>query len=228
MSFRMTGFVQFAGTLASGNAALSDSVSLPTNLADGTASGQANGYWSDIVTLPASDDHTIDLLSLAVSAFGLSGTTGFASVKHLLLQNTSDQVALTVQPGDVDGWDQIGVTAVGKSGIMVLHSPVAGLAVGGSAKTVKITNEGTVTTLTGDTTTGSGANTITGLSSTSGLTVGMTITGTGIPAGAKIASITNGTSLVMTADATAIGTGVSLDFAWPDAEVRIYIAGILD
>lgn len=228
MTFTMQGLVQFAPKLVDGKAVWSESLSLPTNLVSGTASGEANGYWSGTLTIPSADDDTIDLVSLALSAFGATGTTGFASVKHLVILNQSERVTLTVEPGASNGWDQIGATTVGKSGIMVIHSPVAGLPVGGASKTVKITNEGTVTTLAGNTTTGSSAATITGLSSTTGLAAGMTITGTGIPAGAKIASITNSTSLVMTANATATGTAVSLDFAWPAAVVKVYVAGILD
>lgn len=229
-TFSMNGLVQFSPRWANGNVVWSETVAANTTLTNGTGSGQANGYWAGTLTVPPSDDSTIDLLSLAISVFGASGTVGFASVKHLAIVNESANVTLTVQPGDATGWDQIGSTVVGKGGTLVMHSPVAGLPVGGSAKNVKVYNNGTVTTLTGTTTTGSGANTITGLSSTSGLAAGMTITGTGIPAGAKIASITNSTTLVMTANATASSGsgGTSLDFAWPDAAVKVYIAGILD
>ncbi len=52
----------------------------------------------------------------------------------------------------------------------------------------------------------SSANTVTGLTSTAGLTVGMTISGTDIPTGTTIASITNSTSLVMSANATGSAT----------------------
>lgn len=230
MTFSMQGFVQFSGRLASGNAVLSDTVSAPTNLANGTGFGQANGYWSGTLVLPPGSDETIDLLALPVAFFGGSGTTGLSAVKYLLIQNTSDKISLAVEPGDTNGWDQIGATAVGGNGILHLWSPVTGLPVGGASRTIKVTNNGTIVTLNGNTTTGSGSNVITGLSSTSTLAVGMAVTGAGIPAGAKIASITNSTTLVMTVSATASSGsgGTSLDFAWPDAQVRIYVAGILD
>lgn len=226
MVFTMSGLIQFASKLVDGKATLADSVSVQTNLASGTGSGQADGCWSGTLTIPATDDETIDLLSLALSAFGASGTTAFASVKHLAIVNQSERVALTVEPGASNGWDQIGATEIGKSGSMTLFSPVAGLTVGGTSKTIKVTNNGTVTMLTGNTTNAS-AN-VTGISSTTGLAAGMIVSGTGIPSGAKIASITNSTSLVLSANATATGTAVSLDFAWPDAVVKVYVAGILD
>lgn len=229
-TFSATGTIQLAPKLVDGSISWVDSLSTSISMANGTAANQANGYWSGTLTIASDDDATIDLLDLDFTAFAAAGVVSLESVKYLAIVNQSANVSLTVEPGDSNGWDQIGQTTIGKSGQMVLYSPVAGLAVGGAAKTVKFTNNGTVTTLTGTTTTGSGANTITGLSSTSGLAVGMTITGTGIPAGAKIASITNSTTLVMTANATvASGSGgTSLDFAWADAVVKVYAAGILD
>jgi len=222
----MQGAVQFSPRIVDGKSSLSDAVSVPMTLANGTGSGQANGYWSKAITLPAGDDDTIDLLALSFAAFGLSGTVAFASIKHLAIVNESPNVTITVEPGASDGWDQFDGMKVGKSGVLVAHSGVTGLPVGGASKTIKFTNDGTVTTLSGNTTNAS-AN-VTGLSSTTGLAAGMKVTGSGIPAAARIASITNATSLVLTANATATATGVSLDFAWPDAVVKVYAAGILD
>lgn len=228
MPFTMSGSVQTGLRLVDGSAELSDRLSVQTSLASGTGANQANTYWAGTFTIPAGDDETINLLSLAVAAFGATGNTGFASVKHLAIRNQSANVILTVGPGVTDGWDQIGETVLGKSGLFVVHSPVAGLATTGTSKTITIASTDSVTTLDGDTT--SGSATVSGISSTSALAAGMTVTGAGIPAGAKIASITNGTSLVMTASATATSGsgGESLDFAWPDASVAVYIAGIID
>lgn len=68
-------------------------------------------------------------------------------------------------------------------------------------------------TLNGTTTNGN--TSITGLSSTAGLSVGMQVFGTGIPAGASIATITSGTAITISANATASGT-VSLRFGVVD------------
>lgn len=64
--------------------------------------------------------------------------------------------------------------------------------------------------LAGNTTNAS--NSITTLSSTTGLYVGMPVSGSGIPAGATIASIVNSTSITISANATATATAVSLTF----------------
>jgi hypothetical protein len=226
MIFSMQGTLQFSTKIVDGNSALADSVVVPTVLANGTTAGKANGYWSGELTIPAGDDETIDLLSLSKSVFGLSGTVSLASVKYLAIVNESPNVTITVEPGDSDGWDQLAGLVVGQGGTAAMFSGVAGLPIGGSSKTVKLTNDGAVTTLSGNTTNAS--PNVTGLSSTAGLEAGMAVSGAGIPAAAKIASITNGTSLVLTANATATATGVSLDFAWPDAVVRVYAAGVLD
>jgi hypothetical protein len=68
--------------------------------------------------------------------------------------------------------------------------------------------------LTGNTTNGS--STISGLSSTSGLAVGMSVIGKGIPSGATVATIASSTSITLSASATAPGTGVPLAFTYPD------------
>ena len=60
-----------------------------------------------------------------------------------------------------------------------------------------------------------GTTTISGLSSTAGLAVGMQIFGTGIPNGATVATIASGTSITISAAATGSVAGNSLTFAAP-------------
>lgn len=226
-SFSMTGSLSLYPKSIDGPIVWSEAISASLALANGTGNGQADGYWSGTLTIDAADDTTIDLLSLSYTAFGDSGVVSFAAVKCLVVQNTSTTSSITVEPGASNGWSKIdGAVTIAPSGLIVLHVPAAGLAVGGSSKTLKVTNTDSVTTLTGNTTNGS--KNVTGLSSTSGLSAGMLVSGTGIPSGAKIASITNGTSLVLSANATATGTAVSLNFQWPAATVKVHVAGILD
>ena len=61
--------------------------------------------------------------------------------------------------------------------------------------------------ITGDTT--SGSTSVTSVSSTAGVTVGMPITGAGIPAGTTVAAVGVGT-LTLSQAATATATGVAL------------------
>jgi hypothetical protein len=226
MQFSMQGAVQFTSRIVDGKSVLSDAFVIPTALVNGTTAGKADGYWSGTLTIPAADDETIDLLNLSFAAFGLNGSVALSAVKYLAIVNESPNVTITVEPGDSNGWDPIAGLVVGKAGTAMTFSGLTGLPTGGTSKTVKFTNDGTVTTLAGNTTNAS-AN-VTGLSSTSGLSAGMTVSGTGIAANTTIASITNGTSLVLSANATATGTAVSLDFAWPAAVVKVYAAGLLD
>lgn len=227
MTFNMTGTMSIYPKFVDGAITWSETISSEFTLTNGTGSAQANGYWSDTLSIDAGASETIDLLALAFAAFGDSGTIAFASVKSLVVVNQSATTKLAIGPGATNGWGEMaGDVAVGKSGVFVLHSPVSGLPVGGASKTLTITNTDAVTTLSGNTASAS-AN-VTGLSSTTGLVAGMIATGSGIPAGAKISSITNSTSLVLTANATATATGVSIDFEWPPATVKVYAAGILD
>lgn len=227
MSFTMSGSLSLYPKRTDGPVTWSETISASLALANGTGAGQANGYWSGTQTIPAADDVTIDLLALSYNAFGDSGTVSLASVKCLVVENTSTTTTVTMEPGASNGWSKIdGAIDIAPKGLVLIHVPAAGLAVTGSSKTLLFTNTDTVTTLSGNTTSGS-AN-VTGISSTTGLSAGMLVSGTGIPANAKIASITNGTSLVISANATATGTGVSLDFQWPAAVVKVNVAGILD
>ena len=227
MPFSMQGLGQFSPKLGDGDATRSESVAVQMSLANGVGSGRANGYWSKTLTLAAGQDETIDLLSLPVSAFGASGATALASVKHLVVLNQSQMVRIIVEPGASNGWEELGSMVVSLGGLLVIHAPVDGLGVGPSSRTVRIANDAALPSVTeGDTTLGS-ANLI-GLPSTTGLVPGMTVSGTGIPSGTKIASVASGTSVVLTAPATATVSGGSITFAWPDAVVRVYIAGDLD
>lgn len=226
-SFSMAGSVNLYPRFVDGPVAWTESISASLDLANGTGSGKANAYWSSVYTLNATDDVTFDLLALSYTAFGDSGVIGISSVKTFVVANTSTTTSLTLEPGASNGWDKIdGTVTIAPSGLVLMHFPSTGLAVTGSAKTVKVANTDTVTTLTGNTTNGS-AN-VTALSSTSGLSAGMLVDGTGIPTNTKILGITNSTSLVLSANATATGTGVSLNFQWPAAVVKVYVAGILD
>lgn len=225
-TFSLSGAVNVAAKWSDGTATIAETNQSQLALGSGSGAGQADSYWSDVVTVDTNASETIDLTSLAVSALGATGTLYLASVKHIGIVNQSANVALTVEPGATNGWSQLGTAAIGKSGVLILHSPAAGLPVTGTSKVIKLTNTHTATTLTGNTTSANAA--VTGLSSTSALAAGMLVSGTGIPTGAKIASVTSGTAVTLSANATATGTGVSLTFQWPAATVKVYVAGVLD
>lgn len=225
--FSQSGVVQLSPKLVDGLYTYSQAITSDLSLKHGTASGQANAYWSGTLTLASGADQTIDLLSLSLTALNLTGTVGFAEIKTLIVANQSANVTLAVDPGATHGWGPLGGLKVGKSGVAVLHSPVAGLAVGSTSREVTITNEFTApSSLTG--TLVSASTAVTALSSTSTLAAGMTVTGTGVPSGTTIASITSSTAIVLSKAATAGGTGVTLSFDFPSALVDVFVAGVLD
>lgn len=227
MSFSMQGSVQIVPRLTDGNATVQVNANRQLVFIDGTGAGEADAYWSKTYEISAGQSQAVDLRALSVSVLGATGTLVLDTVKHFLVFNQSAETSLTVGPGAVDGWDGLaGDIPVGRSGTLMLHSPVSGVAASSVSRTVSITNTDVVHTLTGNTT--SGQKAITGLSSTTSLEVGMLVAGTGIPSGATIASITNGTSVQLSANATATGTGVSLTFRRPPATVEIHVVGVED
>lgn len=224
-TFSMNGVLTVTPKWIDGPAVLTDQTQVQLLLGNGTGDGQADAYWSNTLTLASGADATLDLTALSVSSFGTSGTLYLAAVKSLGIVNGSANVRLTVEPGAANGWDQLCGLYVGKGGTMFWHAPADGLPTSGTSKTIKITNNDAAVSLAGNTT--SGSPTVT-MADTTGIAVGMLVAGTGIPSGAKIASVIAGTSVALTANATATGSSVSLSFRWPDAEVKVFVAGILD
>ena len=79
---------------------------------------------------------------------------------------------------------------------------VSGSPTGGSFTLTSL--PGTVLTQNGTTTNASAS--VTGLSTTAGLFVGMAVSGTNVPAGATVATITSATAITLSANATGAGT----------------------
>jgi hypothetical protein len=218
-----TGSVQFRTLLADGEVKIARDLTLKTDLADGSGTGQANLYWSGSLSLNAAASTTLDVSLLESVIFGSLVYASPASIKSLTIRNTSPGATVRVEPGATDGWAQIPGHNVGKSGVAIHYAPVDGLPVTASSRTVKFTNNATAISATGATTNGSTA--VTGLASTASMVVGMAVSGTGIPAGTTVASITSGTAITLSAPATATGASVSLTVQWV-AVVEIYVVGV--
>lgn len=224
-SFSMQGLVQIVPRMVDGIATLSANAQRQIALADGSGSGEANGYYTATVSIAAGQSQTIDLRALSLSVLGASGTVSLATVKTMFVMNLSDATGITVAPATTDGWANIGgAIPLGASGTLLLSSPVGGIATSATSKAVTFTNTDTVHSLTGNTT--SASLTVSGLSSTASLEVGMLVAGTGIPAGATVATIPNATSVTLSAAATASGTAVAMTFRRPPANVEIHVAGV--
>lgn len=218
-----TGSVQFRTLLADGEVKIARDLTLKTDLADGSGTGQANLYWSGSLSLNAAASTTLDVSVLESVIFGSLVYASPASIKSLTIRNTSPGATVRVEPGVTNGWSQIPGHNVGKLGVAIHYAPVDGLPVTASSRTVKFTNNATAISATGATTNGSAA--VTGLASTASMVVGMAVSGTGIPAGTTVASITSGTAITLSAPATATGASVSLTVQWV-AVVEIYVVGV--
>jgi hypothetical protein len=218
-----TGSVQFRTLLADGEVKVARDLTLKTDLADGSGTGQANLYWSGTLSLNAAASNTLDVSLLESVIFGSLVYASPASIKSLTIRNTSPGATVRVEPGATDGWSQIPGHNVGKLGVAIHYAPVDGLPVTASSRTVKFTNNATAISATGATTNGSTA--VTGLASTASMVVGMAVSGTGIPAGTTVAGITSGTAITLSAPATATGASVALTVQWV-ANVEIYVVGV--
>jgi hypothetical protein len=218
-----TGSVQFRTLLADGEVKIARDLTLKTDLADGSGTGQANLYWSGTLSLNAAASTTLDVSLLESVIFGSLVYASPASIKSLTIRNTSPGATVRVEPGATNGWSQIPGHNVGKSGVAIHYAPVDGLPVTASSRTVKFTNNATAISATGATTNGSAA--VTGLASTASMVAGMAVSGTGIPAGTTVASITSGTAITLSTPATATGASVALTVQWV-ALVEIYVVGV--
>lgn len=197
-------------------------------LTDGSAEGQGNAMWHQEVTVANDSSQTIDLTSLPVTAFNISGNLFFWKIRSFYVHNTSPTTAVTVFADDPenDPWVSLYTVPVtlGPGGTLLAMDRVGWL-VSSSSKTIKLANEVVPEEFVGDTV--SGSPVIGGISSTTDLEVGMIVVGAGVPAGAKIISKT-ASSVTLSAAATAAGTATNFDAAFPDPVVVISLAGVLD
>jgi len=147
-SFSLTGSLRVAPSWVDdlNTTALTDSAtaSISFALANGTGSGQANGYYKDVVTVAASGTANIDLRALPLVFMGGSGTLSLASVKALLVVNRSSTATLSVGVSVANRWTGLsaGLITVGPSGVFYTTQLTTGLATTASDKVLAITNNG--------------------------------------------------------------------------------------
>jgi hypothetical protein len=218
------GSVQIRSAYADGDLNISREGTFRTDLSNGTAAGQANGLWFGSLTLAAGAATTLDLRALESTILGQVFYTAFSAVKQITIRNASPGATLTVDQGSSDGWAQVTAYRVGASGVSVNYAPGAGLPTTSTSKTIRFTNNTTAVVTAGTTT--SGSATVTGISSTSSLAVGMAVSGTGIPAGTTVAEVTSSTAVRLSAAATATGSAVSLTYQWV-AVVEVWVVGVM-
>lgn len=197
-------------------------------LADGTGIGEASAMWHDQLTIPTDGSQTLDLTSLPVTAFNISGNLWFWKIKSLYIKNTSNTTSVTVFAADEenDVWSALYAVPVvlGPGGMLVAMDP-AGWLVANDSKTIRFENHEELVSFVGDATVSSAV--IDDIEDTDYLDVGMTVSGTGIPAGAKIIAKTS-TTITLSAAATATNAAVNLSAAPAEPVVVVSLAGVLD
>lgn len=226
-TFSMFGTVQLSPSWVDGSATDETTVNVALSLANGTGSGEADGYWSKTYSVAAAQSESLDLAALARTVFGSSGSLNIWKVKALLFRNLSTISAFTVGGTPSNRWggfSSSGTLAVAPDGLVLVTAPRGGLATSNSSKVLDVVNTDQVYSITGNITTGQAA--VTGITSTSGLEAGMTVAGTGIPAGATVASVTSGTAIALSANATATTTGVALTIQRPVASLQVIVVGV--
>jgi hypothetical protein len=197
-------------------------------LTDGSGDGQGNAMWHKELTIAADSSQTLDLTSLSVNAFGLSGSLYFWKIRTLYICNTSTTTPVTVFAEDAENnpWQSLYTVPVELApGGTLLAMDRAGWLVSGSSKTIKIANDSTIYSIAGDTT--SGSTVVSDIEDTDDIAVGMAVTGAGIPTGAKVVQKTAST-ITLNAAATATAGDVSLNVFLPDPVLVFSLTGVLD
>ena len=126
--------------------ALTDSVTvqIPFTVTNGTGSGQANGYYKDVVTIAAGATANVDLRALPLVFMGGTGTLSLASVKVLLIRNRSTTASLSAGVSVANRWSALSADAIaiGPEGVLYTTHLSSGLSTTASNKVLAITNNG--------------------------------------------------------------------------------------
>ena len=229
-SLNLTSTMRITGTWTDGDYVYTENRSPKLSLSQGSAAGQANFLWGTQLSVNPDASATIDLTSLPASALGMTGNGYLYSVKTLYVENKHQTGFITIGEATTNRWGGLteGGIQINPGAFILVGDTGTGLLVGGSSKIIAVNNyaSASVISLTGDTTIGSSS--VSGLSSTSGLVVGMSVSGAGIPSGAQIAAIVSGTVIRLTQAATATDEGVAISVVNSPATVDVLIAGVLD
>ena len=131
-----------AGQVTEAPSFLHQTASQATPLTNGSGSGQAQHTVKFQITVNTSGT-TLDLSALS-SSFGLDGAArNFSAIKGIIIESTG-VAGITIAPGASNGWAGVNAAASGNpltvepGGFWSRYSPVNGLAVDGTHKTVLI------------------------------------------------------------------------------------------
>lgn len=112
-------------------------------LTNGSAAGQADAYWRDLIAIPASSSATVDLFALPMSAFGGTGSLALYKIKMLLVINRSEAAAISFGAADANRWSghSAGAIALPAGATLFALDTANGYPVSGSSRNVVIQNQ---------------------------------------------------------------------------------------
>lgn len=222
-TFQMGGVLSMAAKWVDGSATAADAVQVQLPLSGGSGAGQADSYWRMSISIAAGATHNIDLTALAASYFGGSVSLYLYSVKVLMLRNLSLKTPLAVNSAATNAWTAFRPGTIGPDSVVMFREGAGnGRLVTNTSKVISVVNSDTTTSLAGTAT----GTTITGLSSTTGLYVGMLLGGTH-PSGTTISTIASSTSVTTSAAVTTNGAA-TFGFTPPPAVLDVLVVGVLD
>ena len=229
-AFSLTGSIRFVpkliDTLSGTEVTDTATASIALGLTDGTASGSANGYWRDAVTVAPGASTSYDLRALPTSAFGGTGTISLEKVKAALIVNASDSEGVTINASGSNLWSGYlsGSASIGSQSVWLATNPGAGWVTTSTSRTLTVGNSAQPVSVTG--TLYAQNQAIYYMSSTASIRAGMAVTGAGIPAGTTVLSVYSSSIVIISAAATAAGADVALTFTNPPATLQLYFVGV--
>jgi len=114
-------------------------------IANGTAAGQGQVGWADLVSIPAGQTYLVDLQAAGENAFGLVGLVNFTTVRGVYVENQETAAANNVLVGIAGGSDVLGYAVfVEGGGSFLWAAPLAGRAINSATRYLTISNPGAV------------------------------------------------------------------------------------
>lgn len=118
-------------------------VSQTIALSNGGGTGQANAYWRDLISIPASGSATIDLFDLPTNAFGGAGSIALYKIKMMLVVNRSETAGVVFGGAATNRWEgwSDGAQWIPAGGTLFALDAGDGFAADSSSRNVVITND---------------------------------------------------------------------------------------
>lgn len=144
-SFAASLLFSFAGAPVIGSESKSVSLAASRSIANGTAAGQGQVGWADLVSIPAGQTYLVDLQAAGENAFGLVGLVNFTNVRGVYVENQETTAANNVLVGIASGNDVLGYAVhLEGGGTFLWTAPNSGRPINSSTRYLTISNPGSV------------------------------------------------------------------------------------